>query len=145
MNTLHNGLDLVGRILLAAFFIPSGIVKIGAYGGIAAYMTAHGVPAFLLPLVIFTEIVIGLAVLVGWRTRTAAFLLGGYSILAVLIFHMHPADDTGRIIQMAELAVGGGLWVLAAHGARGWSLDHWLAHRDGDRHGARPAVPTPQP
>lgn len=127
MNQARNAADLIGRILLALFFIPSGIGKLTAYAGTAAFMSTHGVPGILLPLVILTEVGGGLLVLFGWHTRIAAFLVGGFSILAVLVFHLHPTDDAGRIIQLAELAVGGGLWVLAAHGPGGWSLDAALA------------------
>ncbi|TAL99470.1 MAG: DoxX family membrane protein [Rhodanobacter sp.] len=47
MNIIHNALALVGRILFAAFFIPSGIAKITGAAGIAAYMATHGVLAWL--------------------------------------------------------------------------------------------------
>jgi putative oxidoreductase len=129
MHQVRNALDIIGRILLAYFFIPGGIEKIGGYAGTAGYMSAHGVPGFLLPLVIILEIGGGVLLLAGWQTRIAAFLLGGFSILAVLIFHLHPSDSAGQIIQVAELAVGGGLWAIAAHGAGGWSVDGWRRTR----------------
>lgn len=129
MNHIHNALALIGRIAFAAFFIPSGIAKITGYAGMTAYMTAHGVPGGLLPLVILTEVGGGVLVLVGWHTRIVAFLLGGFSALAVLLFWLHPSDAVGQIVRSAEFAVGGGLWVLAAHGGGGWSLDGWLARR----------------
>ncbi|TAM89762.1 MAG: DoxX family protein [Candidimonas sp.] len=137
MNTVYNALDLLGRIFLAAFFVPSGIAKIAGYTGVVAYMTSHGVPGFLLPFVILAEVGGGSLVLLGWRTRIAALLLGGFAILAVLVFHLNPTDGTGRIIQMAELAVGGGLWVLAAHGAGGWSLDATVARARARRDASR--------
>lgn len=140
MQHAYNALDLIGRILLAWFFIPSGIEKITGYAGMAAYMTAHGVPSFLLPVVIVLEIVGGLMVLFGWRTRIAGFLLGGFSIIAVLIFWLHPADQIGQIVRAAELAVAGGLWVLAAHGARGWSLDAVFDRRRTQRGGQQGRV-----
>jgi putative oxidoreductase len=141
MHQVRNALDIIGRILLAYFFIPSGIEKIGGYAHMAAYMSAHGVPSFLLPLVIILEIGGGVLLLVGWQTRIAAFLLGGFSILAVLIFHLHPADSAGQTIQVAELAVGGGLWAIAAHGAGGWSVDAWRRARRADPARSDASVP----
>ncbi len=129
MNHIQNTLGLLGRILLAAFFIPGGIGKITAYAGTVAYMTSHGVPGWLLPLVILTELGGGLLLLVGWHTRIVAFLLGGFSILAVLIFWMNPTGQIEHLLRGAELAVAGGLWVLAARGASGWSVDALLARR----------------
>ena len=123
MHTLQNAADLIGRILIAIFFIPSGISKVVGYTGMLAYMAAGGVPGFLLPLVILTEIAGGILILVGWHTRIVAFLVACYTVLAVLVFHHNLASNTEQIIAMAELAVAGGLLVLVGHGAGGWSLD----------------------
>ena len=57
----------VGRLLIALIFFISGINKISGYEGTQGYMEAMGVPGGLLPLVIVTEIVLGLAVIVGYR------------------------------------------------------------------------------
>src|SRR5699024_12710194 len=54
MNTIHNAADLVGRLFLVVLYVTAGFGKIGAYSGTAAYMEAHGVAGFLLPLVILT-------------------------------------------------------------------------------------------
>ncbi|TAN28519.1 MAG: DoxX family protein [Castellaniella sp.] len=115
--------DLVGRVLLTAFFIIFGFLKITGYAGFAKYMESKGVPSVLLPLVIATELGCGFALLLGWRTRVAAFLLAGFALLSNLIFHPALSDMTGQIIVLAELATAGGLLVLTAHGAGGWSLD----------------------
>jgi putative oxidoreductase len=131
MNPIHNALALLGRIAFAAFFIPSGIAKLTGYAGTAAYMAAHGVPTWLLPLVIITELGGGLLLLLGWHTRIVAFLLGGFSLVAVLLFWMHPTDQIGMIVRSAELAVAGGLWFIAARGDDGWSIDGLLARRHG--------------
>lgn len=129
MSYLVNIIEVIGRILLAYFFIPSGISKITGYTATAALMTSHGIPSFLLPLVILTEIGGGLLMLVGWQTRIVAFLLGGYSFIAIAIFWLHPTDALGHLIQTAELAAAGGVWVLAARGSGPWSLDAFFARR----------------
>lgn len=118
-----NAADLAGRALLSLFFIIFGFMKITGYAGFVEYMNAYGVPGILLPLVIVTELGGGFAVLLGWHTRIAAFLLAGFSLLSVLIFHPALTDMTGQIIVLAELATAGGLLALTAHGAGGWSLD----------------------
>lgn len=121
MQIAYNALDLLGRILLAAFFIPAGIHKIFGYTGTAAAMASQGIPGALLPLVILLEVVGGAALLFGWRTQIAAFLLAGFTFLAVWFFHID-ANGMGQM-AMPEIAVGGGLLAFAAHGAAQWSVD----------------------
>ncbi|MGH8278920.1 MAG: DoxX family protein [Gammaproteobacteria bacterium] len=139
MKYAYNTLDVIGRILLAYFFIPSGITKITEHASIAALMAGHGVPTWLLPFACFLEIVGGLAILTGWYTRIAAFLLGGYAFIAIAIFWGHPFSPS-NIIQTAELAAAGGVWVLAAHGAGAWSIDAFLGRRRGTPQRAAPAT-----
>jgi putative oxidoreductase len=128
MKTLSHGSDLLGRLFLILLFVISGFGKIGGYAGTAAYMAANGVPGLLLPLVIALEIGGGILVLLGWHTRIASLLLAGFTILALLLFHM-PVTAENQIVFLAELGVAGGFLVLAAHGAGAWSLDAWLARR----------------
>lgn len=129
MNAIYNLAVLAARVVFFFWFLPSGIGKITGYAGTVAYMGAHGVPGFLLPLVIATEILGAVFLLIGWKTRLFAFLVAGYTVLAVLLFHVPAADDIGKIIQMSELVGGGGFLVLFAHGAGDWSVDAWLARR----------------
>lgn len=128
MKTLTNGTDLLGRLFLVPLFLIAGFGKIGGYAGTAAYMAANGVPGLLLPLVIVLEIGGGILVLLGWHTRIVSLLLAGFTILALLLFHM-PVTAENQIVVLAELGVAGGFLVLAAHGPGAWSLDGWLANR----------------
>lgn len=106
--------NLIGRLLLAHIFILSGVTKITGYAGTQGYMEAMGVPGALLPLVILLELGGGLALVIGWQTRWAALALAGFSILAAAIFHSNFADQMQAIMFMKNLAIAGGLIVLAA-------------------------------
>ena len=128
MKTLSHGSDLLGRLFLVLLFVISGFGKIGGYAGTAAYMAANGVPGLLLPLVIVLEIGGGILVVLGWHTRIASLLLAGFTILALLLFHM-PVTAENQSVFLAELGVAGGFLVLAAHGAGAWSLDAWRVRR----------------
>jgi len=123
MNTAYKAADLLGRLFLVALFIFAGIGKITGYAGTQAYMESAGVPGMLLPLVILTELGGGILILLGWQTRIVAFLLAGFTLLTLLIFHQHMATQTDQIIVLAELADAGGFLLLVAHGAGPWSLD----------------------
>ncbi|SFJ98824.1 DoxX family protein [Methylocapsa palsarum] len=114
---------LVGRILLALIFVLSGASKITSYGATAGFMVASGVPGVLLPLVIATELLGGLAVAFGWRARLAALLLAGFTLAAGVVFHSHFADQQQMISFMKNLAIAGGLLTLAAQGPGALSLD----------------------
>lgn len=123
VNTAKNVSELAGRILLAAIFIISGLGKIGTYAGTAAYMSSQGVPGALLPFVIATEALGGIAIVVGWRTRIAAFLLAGFSLLSALLFHANFADQMQMINFLKNVSIAGGFLLLVANGAGAWSLD----------------------
>ena len=120
--------QLAGRIMMSAIFIMAGINKIGAgYAGTQAYMESMGIPGILLPLVIVLEIGGGLAVLLGWQTRIAAFMLAGFSIISAVIFHANFADQMQSILFMKNIAMAGGLLFLVAGNAHQWSIDGRLS------------------
>lgn len=115
--------ELVGRVMLAALFLITGVSKVSAYTGTAAYMASAGVPGVLLPLVIALEIGGSLAIIVGWRTRIVAFLLAGFTLLSAALFHTHFADQTQMLMFMKNVSIAGGFLLLVANGAGPLSLD----------------------
>jgi putative oxidoreductase len=125
--TVKNIAEVAGRSLLALLFLLSGVGKIGAYAGTAAYMSAVGVPGALLPVVIATEAFGAIAIILGWQTRVAALLLAGYTLLAALIFHTNFADQIEMIMFLKNVSIAGGFLLLAVHGAGPISLDRRLA------------------
>lgn len=121
---------LVARILLAFMFIIAGWGKLGAgYAGTQQYMASMGVSGALLPLVIFAELGGGLGVLFGALTRLAAAGLAAFCILSALFFHTDFANQMQSIMFMKNLAIAGGMLMLAVHGAGAWSLDAWWQAR----------------
>jgi putative oxidoreductase len=115
--------ELAGRTVLASLFLLAGLSKLGAYSATAAYMQSAGVPAALLPVVIATELGGALAIILGWRTRAAAILLGGFSLLTAFIFHSNFADQTQMIMFLKNVSIAGGFLLLVVHGAGPLSLD----------------------
>jgi len=127
---IESSLTLLGRILLSAIFILSGLGKIGDWSGSAAAMAAQGmraVPLFL-ALAIITEIGGGLSVLLGFKARWGALVLICFLIPATLIFHNFWAF-TGAEYRMQminflkNLAILGGLLLLVLRGAGRPCLD----------------------
>ena len=124
--TAKNVAELAGRFLLAAMFLISGLGKIGAYAGTAAYMSSVGVPGGLLPIVIATEVIGAAAIIAGWQTRIAAFLLAGYTLLAAALFHSNFGDQNQAIHFFKNVAIAGGFLLLVANGAGPISIDRRL-------------------
>lgn len=121
--------DVPARAAMSAIFLLSGISKIGAFDGTQAYMEAFGLPgALLVPTVAF-EILAGLAVLLGFRTRQAAFLLAGFSIVTALLFHSDFGDQVQQIMFLKNVAMAGGLLLLARNGSPSLSLERVLSGR----------------
>lgn len=115
---------LIARILLAHIFVLAGLSKLGAgYAGTQSYMEAMGVPGILLPLVILLELGAGLALILGYKTQLAAWALAAFSIASAAIFHYNLADQMQMIMLMKNIAIAGGLLILAEHGAGFYSLD----------------------
>jgi putative oxidoreductase len=122
MTTLEKAAELVGRILIAVIFVKSGVDKIGGYAGTQAYMDAAGVAGALLPAVIALEVLGGLALVAGYRTRIVAVALAAFTLLAAVLFHAAP-DPIQQLLFLKNLAIAGGLLILASRGASTWSLD----------------------
>ncbi|MGD9265013.1 MAG: DoxX family protein [Lysobacterales bacterium] len=131
MTRVHELSAPLGRILISLIFVTSGFGKISAYAGTQQYMEAMGVPGALLPLVIALEILGGLAVMLGWHARIAAFLLAGFSLLSALLFHFDFSDQMQSIMFMKNLSIAGGFLLIVAFGAGAYSLDRRVG-RTGD-------------
>ena len=77
---------------------------------------------------ILVEVVGGLALVAGFGTRIAALALAAFTLVATVVFHNFwavPADMAmmQQLMFYKNIAVVGGLLVLAAHGAGAWSVD----------------------
>lgn len=114
---------LAGRILLALIFILSGIGKISDPAGTAGFMESMGIPGILVWPTIALEILGGIAIVVGFQTRIAAFALAAFSIAAAVIFHHNFADQMQMIMFLKNLSIAGGLLLLAASGALSFGVD----------------------
>ena len=132
MNQSNQNLAaLLGRILVAAVFVLSGVNKMGNFAGTAAFMASAGLPMAELLLVptIAIEIVCGLMLVVGWQTRAAALVLLLFMVPVTAVFHNPWAATDAAMAQqqmihfLKNLAIMGGLLNLLAFGAGSYSLE----------------------
>jgi putative oxidoreductase len=126
----QNALSLAGRALLALLFIPAGWGKIAGFAGVTGYIASKGIPLpqVCAALAIAAELGLGLLLLVGWQARWAALGLAVFTLVVTPIFHNFWAMPEAQQMMQQQaffknLAVAGGLLVVAAFGAGGWSLD----------------------
>ena len=130
ISNFQNPLAFVGRLLLALLFLPAGLSKITGFAGTVGYIASKGLPMPTVAAVvaIIIEVVAPLALLAGFGTRWAALVLAGFTVVATFIFHNFwamPAEQAmmQQLMFFKNIAVVGGLLILAAHGAGAWSVD----------------------
>ena len=134
--SLQNPLSLIGRVLLALLFIPAGFSKIGGFAKTADYIASKGVPfqELAAAAAIGVELGLGLLLLIGWQTRWAALGIAFFTVVITFIFHNFWAVPAEQVMAQQQsffknIAVVGGLLMVAAWGAGAWSVD-------GNRRGA---------
>ncbi|KJH82287.1 DoxX family protein [Pseudomonas sp. KSR10] len=130
-STTHNATSafastaLAGRVLLSAIFILSGLSKVSAPAGMIGYIESVGLPfpALALTLAILIELVGGIALVLGYRTRLVAAGLALFSVVTALAFHNQLGDQNQFIHFFKNLAMAGGLLQVVAFGGGRFSLD----------------------
>jgi len=133
---------LMGRILVAALFIASGMTKLAAPTATQGYIASIGIPEPILAYVaaVVIELGGGVLLLLGYRVRYISLVLAAYCAITALLFH-HALGDQNQLFHfLKNLAIAGGLLMVFAFGAGAWSLDARGARvsagvsRAGDQH-----------
>lgn len=130
LSPAQNALALIGRILIAVLFVPSGFGKIVGFAGTVGYIAAKGVPLpeVCAAIAIFCEFFLCLALLVGFQARWAALGLALFTLAITPIFHNYWAAAPAMVMMQKlnffkNIAIAGGLLGFAAFGAGGYSID----------------------
>jgi putative oxidoreductase len=124
-----NLLLLTSRILLAGPFLIFGVMKYINQAKMMAYVERAGIPGEVLYFIIPYQVLCGLAIALGFKTRWAAFLLGGFCIVAPILYHMEWTRSGELAAFTKDFATAGGFAILWLHGPGKFSLDAWLARR----------------
>ncbi len=129
-NPAQDTLALIGRILVAYLFIPAGFGKLMGFGGTVGYITSAGLPLpeVAAAIAIIIELGLGIALLLGFKTRWTAIVMAIFTVAAALFFHKYwSAPDAMKMMQQINfnknMAIAGGLLALAAFGAGRFSID----------------------
>ncbi|EYS83658.1 LysR family transcriptional regulator [Cupriavidus sp. SK-4] len=124
-NLTHAAIPAIGRTLIAAIFLISGIGKLMAPGATMAYIGSLGLPAPALGLLgaLVLELAGAVLLVVGYRTRLVALLLAAYAVVTALIFHHALADQNQMFHFLKNLVMAGGLLQVVAFGPGAFSVD----------------------
>jgi putative oxidoreductase len=110
--------SLAARIFLSRIFPESGFGKIAAFESVRPQMAAQGMPytIVLLCCAIAIEIVGGLSLLLGYRTKFGVPVLLIFLAVAMFIFRTHFADHMKKILFLKNLAIVDGLLMVFNYG-----------------------------
>ncbi|MCC7225833.1 MAG: DoxX family protein [Burkholderiaceae bacterium] len=129
-NTFQSATALLGRLLIAAMFLPAGISKLSGFAGTVGYINSVGLPmpAVGATLAILVEILGSAALIAGFGTRAAALVMAFFTLSASYFFHPFwavPAEQAFMVSLLfyKNIAIIGGLLILAAFGPGAWSIE----------------------
>ncbi len=117
---------LIGRLLVAAMFLPSGFNKLMAFSTFAASLAAKGLPypSVVAGVLVAAEVLGPLALIIGLWPRSTALVLIGFTALTLWMTHrsLGVVFRPRQNVQFYQtLAVIGGLLFYFASGPGGWS------------------------
>ncbi len=115
---------LVGRILVGGFFLWNGIQAVLGLDSTISVFIQNGLPqpTALALLAAGLEVLGGVALVVGFKTRLSAVLLAVYLILiSTLVGGASGPVQTQTFLE--HMAIIGGLLYICAYGSGGYSLE----------------------
>lgn len=129
--SLSNNIALfIGRLCMCAIFLITGVWKFVDFDGVSQEMSIKGFPmvSFFLISAAIVEILGGLSLFFGYKTRLWAAILMVYLLPVTAIFHdFWNAVEPQRYVQIIQflknLTIIGGLWDVIGAGPGRISLD----------------------
>jgi putative oxidoreductase len=127
---MNHSAMLVGRILLSLVFLTAGYRKLMGVAASAGYFAKLGFPMPEVMVWVAIAIELGGAILliVGWKTRWVALLLGLFSVIAAFAAHRFWEVDAAQYANqmnhfLKNMAIVGGFIILATTGPGALSVD----------------------
>lgn len=127
---MNHTVMLAGRILLSLVFLIAGYRKLMGVAASAGYLAKLGFPMPEVMVWVAIAIELGGAILLilGWKTRWAAWLLALFTLIAAFAAHrfweVDPAQYANQMNHfLKNLAIIGGLMFVAAIGPGALSVD----------------------
>ncbi|AZO24811.1 MULTISPECIES: DoxX family protein [unclassified Mesorhizobium] len=118
---------LAGRLLLSLIFVHEGLHLAAHFEGAQKAMAVLGVGTPLLLATIALQLGAGLSVALGVLARLGAIGLGLFCLMTASLFHTNFASQNELLHFEKDLAIAGGMFILALAGPGGLSVDRVLA------------------
>lgn len=120
LNHQPSLLNRIARVLLCLVFIHAVIGKLTGFSDVAGAIAAKGLP--LAPVLLVAPMAlmaVGSALVIsGWKTRLGAVLLLLFLMPTTLLFHGDVVDKMEQIQLFKNLAIMGGLLLVADQDSR---------------------------
>jgi putative oxidoreductase len=125
MDNSNRYLPLLGRVLIGAPFILSGVGKLAAHDATVGYITSAGLafPQLAWLIAITVEMGGGALLLLGYRARLVALIVGLFTLATAICFHRNFADQNQMIHFLKNIMIVGGLLQIVYFGAGPMSID----------------------
>ncbi|MBX4951849.1 DoxX family protein [Rhizobium binae] len=120
---------LLGRLLLSLIFLHEGSVLASEISATVDTFAKLGLAAPVAFAVIALQLGAGLSVAAGFLSRLGALALAFFCLATALLFHTNFASQNELLHFEKDLAIAGGMFVLAACGAGSISIDNLLKQR----------------
>lgn len=118
-------LGVLARILLASIFLGAVSMRLIAiqsapdgYDQYLALLGHLGLPGIFAPLLILIQLVGGIALLVGFKTKTFAYVMAGFALFLAMVL-----GQLDFSVMFLYLGLTGGLLMLALNPQTACSLD----------------------
>jgi putative oxidoreductase len=125
MENSNRYLPLLGRVLIGAPFILSGLSKLASHDATVGYIGSVGLPlpqlGWLIAIVV--EIGGGALLIIGYRARLVALVVALFAVATAIFFHRNFADQNQLIHFLKNIMLAGGLLQIAYFGAGPMSID----------------------
>ncbi|NUS18731.1 MAG: DoxX family protein [Mesorhizobium sp.] len=108
---------LAGRLLLSLIFVHEGLQLATHFEGAQKAMAALGVGTPLLIATILLQLGAGLSVALGILARLGAIGLGLFCLMTASLFHTNFVSQNELLHFEKDLAIAGGMFILALSGA----------------------------
>ena len=118
--------EFLGRVLLSTLFLVEGIGKISMQEDVMMYMENYGIPGILFIPAVILEILFPLLLIVGYKTKLAAFVMALFTFTVAIIFHTDFSEGMQMIFFLKDLAIAGGFMIVLVYGPGTISLDHYF-------------------
>lgn len=112
---------VIGRVFIGLLFL-GGLFKFMSIGMVTGYIASVGIPmaGVVFWISTFVEVGSALALIFGFKTKIAAWVLLVYTFLATILFHNNLADQATMTMALKNVAIMGGLLFVIVYESGMW-------------------------